>query len=49
MISGNKFSFIYYYFMKCVLRYDMCGWHSDSHPQVGRNPPVASVSEMVSV
>ena len=26
------------------LRYDMCGWHSDSHPQLGRNPPVASVS-----
>ena len=25
-------------------RYDMCGWHSDSHPQLGRNPPVASVS-----
>lgn len=24
--------------------YDMCGWHSDSHPQLGRNPPVASVS-----
>ncbi len=22
----------------------MCGWHSDSHPQLGRNPPVASVS-----
>ena len=25
-------------------RYDMCGWHSDSNPQLGRNPPVASVS-----
>lgn len=24
--------------------YDMCGWHSDAHPQLGRNPPVASVS-----
>jgi len=24
--------------------YDMCGWHSDSNPQLGRNPPVASVS-----
>jgi len=24
--------------------YDMCGWHSDSHPQLGRNPPVASIS-----
>ncbi|XP_059091219.1 uncharacterized protein LOC131886822 [Tigriopus californicus] len=24
--------------------HDMCGWHSDTHPQLGRNPPVASVS-----
>ncbi len=24
--------------------HDMCGWHSDVHPQLGRNPPVASVS-----
>ena len=24
--------------------HDMCGWHSDIHPQLGRNPPVASVS-----
>ena len=24
--------------------YDMCGWHSDVHPQLGRNPSVASVS-----
>ena len=22
----------------------MCGWHSDANPQLGRNPPVASVS-----
>ena len=24
--------------------HDMCGWHADIHPQLGRNPPVASVS-----
>ena len=24
--------------------HDMCGWHADVHPQLGRNPPVASVS-----
>merc|ERR1719495_1718384 len=24
--------------------HDMCGWHSDVHPQLGRNPSVASVS-----
>ena len=24
--------------------HDMCGWHSDSHPALGRNPAVASVS-----
>jgi hypothetical protein len=24
--------------------YDMCGWHADTHPGLGRNPPVASVS-----
>ena len=30
---------------KCpTTRYDMCGWHADTHPQLGRNPPVASVS-----
>ena len=22
--------------------HDMCGWHSDVHPQLGRNPSVAS-------
>ena len=27
-----------------MFRYDMCGWHSDANPQLGRNPPVASVS-----
>ena len=25
-------------------RYDMCGWHADTHPKLGRNPPVASIS-----
>ena len=24
--------------------HDMCGWHADVHPQLGRNPPVASIS-----
>ena len=24
--------------------HDMCGWHSDTHPQLGRNPTIASVS-----
>ena len=24
--------------------HDMCGWHSDNHPQLGRNPAVASIS-----
>jgi len=24
--------------------HDFCNWHSDIHPQLGRNPPVASVS-----
>ena len=24
--------------------HDMCGWHADVHPQLGRAPPVASVS-----
>ena len=24
--------------------HDMCGWHADVHPQLGRNPAVASVS-----
>ena len=24
--------------------HDMCGWHADNHPQLGRNPPVASIS-----
>merc|ERR1719430_357063 len=24
--------------------YDMCGWHADTHPKLGRNPPVASIS-----
>jgi len=24
--------------------HDMCGWHSDTHPQLGKNPSVASVS-----
>ena len=22
----------------------MCGWHADTHPKLGRNPPVASIS-----
>ncbi len=24
--------------------HDMCGWHADTHPQLGRNPAIASVS-----
>jgi len=24
--------------------HDMCGWHSDVHPQLGKNPAIASVS-----